>query len=536
MGDRKSQGIPEGVGVLLDLDALIRAQVLGYTRTPGRQGVPDAPDPSRCQVLDRVAATSPAGHAGLAKGDLVVSVDGRPAAEVDPDVAAAFVSERRWEVVTRDGERVALATTACDPGVALRPTPEAIARTFEPTLVPTGGRDPWTDLQHLWEGGAWDTLATLADRALAVPATGHTPAVLFRGAALWERGRREEGLAAVREFHDKHARGWTMNFGGIARFYLGRAALEGGDRDGGARALEEALEWCRCARIADEVERVTGRRLPAEEPLLWVGRPFPCDYDLPVAEGEGAGTTSSLRTVLAALPPGGLHAIVMLGSYRANGPYSDLMKRWRTHASAFGGLLPALHAITSNPDREGHRPQWLRGEEAARDAGAPFALLFDADDVVGRAVDARGSPYALLVDAKGTVQGEGWLDGACVWDAFARAQGAHTATEARSPVRLTDVPAFESLPPLAGVEVCPSCGTSKGKGELTCGACGHTEWGAVGCGMFVGGLLLVGGLLALGNAPSSAMRLVAGGVAALGGAVVLILFGAALRAGRGRRS
>lgn len=516
------------MGSLVDLDALIRAQVRGYTRTPGQHPVPDA---ARCQVLDRVAATSPAGHAGLAKGDLVVSVDGRAAAEVDSDVATAFVGERRWEVVTRDGDRVALATTAADPGVALRPTPEAIARTF----AVTGARDPWTDLQHLWEAGAWDTLAALAERALAVPGAGHTPALLFRGAARWERGQRDEALVDVRAFHEEHARGWTMNFGGIARYYLGLAALEGGDRDGGASALEAALEACRCARIADAVERVTGRRLPADAPLLWVGRAFPYDYDLPVAEGDGVGTTASLRTVLAALPPGGLLTIVMLGSYRANGPYSDLMRRWRTHATALAAYLPALHVITSNPDRAGHRPPWFRGEEAARDAGAPFALLFDVDDAVGKTVDAPGSPYALLVDARGTVQGEGWLDGACVWDALARAQGAPVAP-ARAPARLTGVPAFESLPPLAGAEACPRCRTTKGKGELTCAGCGHTEWGAVACGLVVGCALLGGGLFALQRTDSHLLRLALAGVAALGGVIVLILVAAALRAGRGRRS
>lgn len=516
---------------MLDLDALIRAQVLGYTRTPGRHPVPDTPDLSRCQVLDRVAATSPAGHAGLARGDLVVSVDGRPAAEVDSDVAAGFVAQRRWVVVTADGDRVALATTAADPGVALRPTPEAIARTF----ALTGARDPWTDLQHLWEAGAWEPLATLAERALAVPGAGHTPALLFRGAALWERGQRDEGLVLAREFLEKHARGWTMNFGGIARFYLARAALAAGDTEGGARDLEAALEACRCARIADEVLRVTGRRLPAVEPLLWTGRPFPYDYDLPVADGEGVGTTASLRKVLAGLPPGGLLTLVMLGSYRANGPYSDLMRRWRTHAIALGSHLPALHVITSNPDREGHRPQWLRGEEAARDAGAPFALLFDTDDAVGKAVDAPGSPYALLVDAKGVVQGEGWLDGACVWDALARAHGAPTAP-ARSPARLTGAPAFESLPPLADAEVCPRCSTAKGKGELTCAGCGHTEWGAVACGLVVGCTLLTGGLFAAQRVDASWLRFALAGIAALGGVITLILVAAALRAGRGRRS
>src|SRR5688572_30101523 len=109
-----------------DLDALIRSQVRGYTRTPGVA----RPDLGGCQVIEKVAPTSPAGWAGLTKGDLLVSIDGRPAAEVDSDLAAVTAVERRFEVVTTTNERVALATTGVDIGVLLRPTAEAVTRSF----------------------------------------------------------------------------------------------------------------------------------------------------------------------------------------------------------------------------------------------------------------------------------------------------------------------------------------------------------------------------------------------------------------------
>ena len=74
------------------IDAFIRAQVLDSKVTPSKGQPPQA----RCLRIERIALVSVARHLGLRRGDLVVSIDGKPAGSFDPKLYRDPVDRRPY--------------------------------------------------------------------------------------------------------------------------------------------------------------------------------------------------------------------------------------------------------------------------------------------------------------------------------------------------------------------------------------------------------------------------------------------------------
>lgn len=393
------------------LDEFIREQVVALERTPNVR----LPRPAQCMIVTRLAPRSLAAHAGVGVKDLLVSLDGEPAALFAPQTYARPAAEHVWVFYSRPRhELIELRATGIEPGVELGHTTDGIKERYRPA------ESSPSDLEALWEARDWAALETLSAATLAAYGRDRdTPALLFQGAALFETGRRPEGTKRVDEYMASYASHWTTNFSGIGLYYQALGRMQSGDREGGLEVLRAAFERHRCLRLAEAVEKHTGRR-PALEDPRWLGREFPVAYRLPRLESPGEEV--ALRPALDALGEGELLGVCLLANYRGNGPYDDLMLRYHNFATWFSRYVRGFHVLTMEKERYPDRPQYFRGEDRVRADGLPLELVLEDGGVTG-AVGQTTSPFVLVLDREGRVRHEGDLGAVDLWNTLAAIDG-----------------------------------------------------------------------------------------------------------------
>jgi hypothetical protein len=385
------------------MDTFIRSHVRALQRVPGAP----APKAAHCMVVKDVAPVSVAAHAGVAAGDLLVMLDGMPAARQGPQLHASRATKRAYIFhSSARQERIELAASGIEIGIALELTPDAIKLRYDPRRG-----DP-SALRALWEAGDWEALESLSARTVEAAGRDH-PALAFLGAALCETGRREEGMPLLEEYHGEFAPNWTMEFSAVARYYVALALLARGDKAQGNPLLESAYEHHPFPRIADAMQRHLGRR-PSSTPQ-WVGRIFP-DYELDALEGQGGHI--ALSRALSAMGPSQVFLVCLLATYRGNGPYNEFMGRYHNYATYFRPFVSGLHVVTMEPERDPEYAHYFENEDVVREAGLPFELLFD-DGALTEAVRPGGSPFVLVLDRSRRVLCEGELPGVDLWKTLA---------------------------------------------------------------------------------------------------------------------
>jgi hypothetical protein len=389
------------------MDEFIRAQVRELKRTPNVR----LPRPAECMIVTKLAPRSLAAHAGVGVKDLLVSLDGQPAASLAPQTCALPAPEHRWVFYSRPRhELIELRATGIEPGVELQHTTDAIKERYQP------GKSSPAELEALWEARDWAALEKLSAATLAAYGRDRdTPALLFRGAALFETGRRAEGAKLVDEYVTSYAPHWTMNFTGIGYYYQALGRLERGEREAGLGLLNKAFEYDRCPRLADAVEKHAGTRPPLEDPR-WLGREFPARYRLPRLEARDQ--LVGLDLALAAIGEGEVLGVCLLANYRGNGPYDDFMRRYHNYATWFSRFFRGLHVLTVEPERYPDRPQYFRGEDQVRADRLPLELLLE-DGLVTAAVQQTTSPFVVLLDRQRRVRYEGELASIDLWNTMA---------------------------------------------------------------------------------------------------------------------
>lgn len=279
--------------------------IRGNIRSSRRKDSYEDPDLASCLRVKRVAAVSIASQAGIAAGDLLISVDGLLAGDLRPDFMCQ-PSQGRVMLFQRPGEseQTEVETTGVDIGADLEATPQGVASRYRP-----GKGDPEL-LGILWEAGDWKTLERLAAADMkgseGDPRLRNFPSLVFLGAALCEQGRASEGMALIGEYMENFGRDWTMNFTAVGHYYLAQGQLP---------AALTSFQHHPYERTARLIEKLGGQR-PARETLLQ-GRPFPSAYSLRRLEGSAEG---SLPQALNGLQPHQLLVVCLLASYRGNGP------------------------------------------------------------------------------------------------------------------------------------------------------------------------------------------------------------------------
>jgi hypothetical protein len=385
----------------------VRSHVLGLTRRRAAM-----PRPAQCMIVKRVAPGSVAAHAGIAPKDFLAQLDGDAASTLMPELYLYHAPKHQYVFYARaQHEAVELSTTGIDIGVEVGFTPDAIRASYN-------AKDPnYKSLEALWEARDHATLETLAADTLA-RGPRDSPALLFRGAALYEAAREDEAMKLLREYHDQFASHWTMNFTAVALYYLGLDALQNGRREQGLGFLYTAFDHNAFERIALAIEKVTGAR-PAPPASAWTGRRFPIDYRLPLLDSPQPGTIA-LSATLAAMPPEKLLLLCLLDGYRGNGPYNAFMARYLGWATHFAPFLHGLHVITEIAQRPPERASYFRNEDKVRAAKLPLSLLYDESGRDGPAqvstvIQPQGSPHIMVLDHQATVRYEGELECVDLW-------------------------------------------------------------------------------------------------------------------------
>ncbi len=383
-------------------------QIKALQRTPGAP----MPRPAQCQLVKRIAGHGVAAQAGVAPKDFLAAVDGQPASRLSPRLYMTHVAQRTYSFYSRPRhESIEVVTSGIDVGVIVEPTTPAIRATYNPK-----NNDP-TALEILWAGRDFEALEDLSAKTLQDGRERGSPALLFHGASLYESGRLDAGAGEILEYLSKYGSNWTMNFGGIARYYVG---LEARRRGREAEALEiwkEAFQYHPVDRMAELIEKATGQR-PSPPASVWLQRRFPVDsaypsFDVPEPQ------TLSLADALAPMSNDQLFAVCLLATYRSNGPYADFLLRWNNYATFLHPFFAGLHVLTSRKERYPDREYHYEREAEVRKLGLPFHLLHEHDEQVMMTVLPPGSPAIFLLDRTGTVVYQGDLDSVDVWDALA---------------------------------------------------------------------------------------------------------------------
>lgn len=404
--------------------------ILGLYREDA--AAPDSGQIAGARLITKVAEHCLAAQAGIKRGDLILSINAKPPADVDEtsrSILCDSVIYRIWDA--RHKQLVHLRTNATPLGVDTRRTEAAIRRhlsTDSQTFA-----DPY-DFLDIWEARDWDLLAHMATAYLQQSRrlrshgswmrrlwlglsydAWDAPALLFRGASLCEKGQMRAGMSLIRKYAEHFAGHWTLDMRGVAQYYIARDLQEKDRADEAIDVLQQAYNAYPLRALSQALARLTGRAPGSVH--HWAGLRFPVMYQFPLLAEVGpyGMLEASLPETLSTMTDKQVLAVCCLAGYRGNGPYNEFMRRFIAYQGHFSDVLCGLHVITSSIDRPATRPDWFRAEDAARERQLPYCVLHDRRDELTGALGLRRSPTIFLLNAHGTVLYEGWLNSDVDW-------------------------------------------------------------------------------------------------------------------------
>ncbi|MFC1462783.1 tetratricopeptide repeat protein [Verrucomicrobiota bacterium] len=392
----------------MDIQAFIGQRIHSCSKSAGQTG-----DLSQCMKVDKTVPLSIAGGVGVRAGDLLLSVDTRPAASVELEKQLDRNAQHTYVFFSpATGETTTLESTGGPLGAKLSPGDAALLARIE------SGDGEVEELDAVWERGDWALLERASELhlpSLLFLKKRNSPALVLLGAAKCEQDGFDEGIKLVHEYAEKYEKFHTMQYHAIGRYYLGVEALHTGDQQKAVALLNEAIRYWPVDRIADDIEALTGTRPPQRKARE--GTRFPIDYNLPRLEGHGF---DSLPMALGGMADDQLLVLCLLPAYRANGPYSEFMRTYTWLAAHFREQLAPLHVVTTETDRSACREWWFEGEDLALSTRIPFKLLHDCDMAVTDAIRPTGSPLIMVLDSAGTILKEEDFDGTILWELLSR--------------------------------------------------------------------------------------------------------------------
>ncbi len=410
-----------------DRDPVLQRFTSAQVRSVQRRTAVALPNRADCLVVEDVGKWSVFGDNGVKPGWLLELPD-EPRTGLRPtEFWREYVASRRYRLTAPDGsEQVEIVASSIEPGAAVHRTVEHVRKFFDP-LEPDAGA-----LFELWQQGAWEDLERLSRRVISgsrgplnsgifsrLFGGGESrklenhPALMFLGAALFETGKEKEGADLVQEYLTSYGTQWPARYQAVALLYDGMKARRMNRDKIALERWQSGLEIEPLERLVAGIEQLTGER---RNPTPWLAQKFP-DYNIEVYGGR---EEVRLTDTLDSLDGSQLLAVVMLGGFRGNAEYNELMSRWLAYVTWFADFLPEVHVITTRPERETDRPEFYAAEDAAKRAGVKIHVLNDSNAWVQRKVKISRVPTVFLVNKWGYVAHEGLVQPPAMWDALRR--------------------------------------------------------------------------------------------------------------------
>ena len=369
-----------------------------------------------CLRIAAVAKGGPGDVLGLVEGDLLITVNDTEAASADL-VETAFQSQTQVYRFVRPGEEASFQVTSESIllGIEFEKTREAIVTAYNMNL---GDND---DLRKLWQYFDFEALALIVARWKHVLAPSprnrlheywllflnllcllqlrryrpDEPELMYVGIVEYERGERSVGIEKIRQFLRESAHDYRLSYRAVGYYYEALEQIRAGDRE---QALEIA-HYCQhtwpMAPFEHLIKSLGGDVRPPYRPHL--DSLFPVNYRLP--REDKIDVEIDLGSALGALEHGQFHLVVVLGGWRSNGPYYELMLLYRTFLEHLDGIVSSVHVIAGDGSH-----YWPGGERAAIEAGAPINILSDPERKVSAHFDFESSPMTMALDVDGVIR------------------------------------------------------------------------------------------------------------------------------------
>ncbi len=253
----------------------------------------------------------------------------------------------------------------------------------------------------------------------------------FMAAYLAFKGRSEQAEQFLPASHDYGA---IYGFGGglASLYYLAQGYIAAERHTEGSRAgkmegiaadasdsfdavfmFQRAFELNpKSVRAADMLEDLTGQK-----PQYQAYQPehFYEAYDFPAHDPQDLKLTTvkppvSYEAARKDLKEGEFLLVILLGLYRANGFYSQVMTLLTQLYPLIGGHFPAIHVITAYDESSPLKLHWLEGETFALECGLPIEILFDEDNEICTELEVNASPHGMIIDSTGSIIHRSALD------------------------------------------------------------------------------------------------------------------------------
>jgi hypothetical protein len=383
---------------------------------------------TNASLIVDVARNSPASHLGLETGDYIVSVDGLYASAIDLEGRLLDGRENiEYQFYSYSKHiNINVSATTVPLGIVTEASSIGIVERYR-----SEGFYGWGDLMVLWKRQNWNALEEASElvssngvisrfRRVFNKNFGISAEILFKGAAIYERGEREKGIDLIGRFIDDDLHNHETSLHAIAYLYAAKWAELNDDGDACRHWLAEAnrSNGGHFERIVQEVY-FKGYEAPADR-YSWKGKTFPELYTL-LKLGESEAV--SLQETLGSMSADQLLPVCVMPTYRGNGPYNEAMRCYRAIYKYVSHRVQPMQVILDSTEKRTDRDFWYENEELAINSGIPINLLHDKEQTVANKLKLEFSPVFYLLTNKGKIHYEGPLNRAYdYWDAISNSQ------------------------------------------------------------------------------------------------------------------
>jgi len=367
-------------------------------------------------IIDKLAPGSLAEASGLETGDVILKILDQPANNVDL-LQALIEYDSVSYLVYQPGKHtlVKLITEPVPLGVVLVKSNETVLAAYR--------RNPdeaeYEDLYPIWNRAEAEALKNISRKAFnplkmkllsMMNRMPYSPEYLFYGAALYDLGDRQSGIAAIRAFDGGESDTYSMQQNAMVNYYEARELLAAGGKDAAVELMEEAFSLWHHARIQKDLLDLTGQHY--EYVRQWPGKTFEMEYELEQIE-FGSGLVS-LNETTSKMADDQVLLICILGGYRANYFYNSFMQRFLAFKKSFKDRIFDMHVITSDPEKVNH-PGFFYYENQAVNLLGPITLLHDPDWLLVDYLEPHSSPTVYALNNQRQILYEGEMNEYDIW-------------------------------------------------------------------------------------------------------------------------